>query len=220
MQPGPDQPDPRFTAPMATPASTSRPRGAGMVGAGVLLVIAAVGWFLYSLIGGLLGVDDRLTTMPVPGEAIVEVEEPGDLKLYVQVRGGMPPPAVTLEQLDVQVRGPEGELAKLRGPGVSERYDINGTSGYLIGVAEVTEPGRHDITVEPARGGEAPFELAAGDVDIVGTILRTFAAGIPLLLGIVLIVIGVVRQAASRRRAAAMAMPMPPPAPSSRSDGW
>ena len=198
-------PDPhdQIAAQTGSQAVPGRPGITGYV-VGGLLITLAVGWFVYALVSGLLGIDDRMQYVPVPGTATITVDEPGDTVIYVETTGEIDGSPYTFtgstSDLGITITGPEGNTVPIGTPGFTGEYSIPGHTGHSLASFDAPAAGRYEIATTIGGSTEGPprYTLAVGSMGIVEILLLSFAAGIPLLIGIAVIIVTARRRSTRR----------------------
>jgi hypothetical protein len=156
----------------------------------------------------------------VPGEASVNVEEPGDFVIFYESRSVVdgrtfstgPLPGMTLRL----VSDSTGEPVEFTEPSTTVSYDVGGRSGESIAAFAVDEPGDYTLTAvypDGQEGSEVVLAIGSGSTGAVGLALGLAGVGIILVIaGIILAVRTYVRRRRARRLVDG-AIPAPVPAP-------
>lgn len=168
---------------------------------GAFFIVLAIGWFVYSLVSGLLGISDDMQYVSVPGTATIAVDEPGSTTIYFEHKGTIDGnPYVyggSTAGLDITVVDPDGTSLAIGTPGFSEEYSLPSHSGTSLAEFDAPVAGDYEIAATINGDGDATpsYSLAIGSTGLLGIIVTSFAAAIPLVIGIVLIVVTAARRA-------------------------
>ncbi|MEE2907204.1 MAG: hypothetical protein VX527_05150 [Planctomycetota bacterium] len=182
---------------------------------GVLLIAAAI---LIVILGVVFSVSRfNMTQVVMPGTAEFEMASAGKLNLAYEPRttvdgvlyASPEQPTITfhLESLDG-----DGE-ATFRPPLVAVNYSLMGRHGYYIGVAEL-ESGRWKLTGVAAPGDDRSGVYAYGQMSVTSIVIPilivSLVAAVLAPIGLGLLIVGIVLQVHSRRRARLTSPATPP----------
>lgn len=169
-----------------------RKAGGGLILAGVILLVAAI---LVAVIGiwmgasGAMDYAESIKPFSAPGETTVEVDEPGDYRIFSE-SGALP------SDVAVTVTSPSGTSLELR-PNTSETYGFDNRQGASIYGFRADAPGTYTVTAT-SEGSTAQLAVGPSIMSAAGSlfgILGGVCLGALLgVVGLVLLIIGIVKR--------------------------
>lgn len=160
---------------------------------------------------------DALQRVSVPGEGTIDLDSPGEFRLYVEGTGSSAPlgtldrSAVTIESVE-----PDSTPLDLRSVPLDENYDFGGPAGRSAFAFTVDDPGEYLVTVTDAPPDVS--NVAVGPrLDLLGAIGSVFVAifvpigvgGLFVLAGGIVLIVTAVRRSGSAKRQRMAAGPPP-----------
>jgi hypothetical protein len=135
-----------------------------LIAIGVIAFLAIDAYVIYRVFKSRASADDY-GRFDVPGEAAVTLPAGGKLKISYQEEYTAPGGEGSIEfyvpkELQIEVRGPDGEPVEIKGPGFRGAGQSAGTgrgwSRTLVGTVEIAQPGEHTVTAQPQVEGVEP----------------------------------------------------------------
>ncbi|MEW6262632.1 MAG: hypothetical protein AB1641_06090 [Thermodesulfobacteriota bacterium] len=180
-----------------------------------LIILAGVAGFVYHLFTGLTGLTQGIVRVQAPGRQEIQLDEPGQYTIFLEVSPGAEAQAVEYEDLlkglHLRLETLSGQAIKLGQVRGSSTYDLEGRRGVSLMQFEITSAGRYRFLADyekstPARPATLTmiqgFAAKLTRVIIIGLAIM-FGA---LLLGGLVIVLAVVLYLSGRKKQA----PTPP----------
>jgi hypothetical protein len=181
-------------------------------------ILSALIWLLgFGAAGVLLAVQipklgDRLTQVVVPGEAALNLTEPGTYTIFHEresVVDGKVYSSRNISGLRVALRTAQGEQIRVSGPAASSRYNFGGRSGVGLFTFEIAAPGTYRLSAAYDDGRAQPRAVLAIGAGFVSSMLAMIFGGIAFAFaGTIVAVLVAVMVFVKRRKARPMPMTM------------
>lgn len=173
-------------------------------------IAASTAWFVLGFVGLDRAIGD-LERVPVPGQAVVELEAGRQAVYYESAEGS----DAAVPGLQIRLVSPDGTAVPVGAHGGKVSYDVGGQGGRSVAGFEVPEDGAYRLTVVPTGAFSPGATLAVGP-GVGGRIVRIVVGGVAIvlatvLLGVVLLVRARRRRTATRGSRGAAAPTAPPP---------
>ena len=191
--------------------------GGGLIGLGVAAAIVVFVLAFQRPLEEFRELSDQIDAMerfPVPGEAVVTLDQPGEYVVYAEGDGIAPIGRVGATSVTVESTTPDSRPLILRSVGIDETYDFGGHAGRSALEFTVDKPGDYRVTVGQVPASVTgvavgpPVDLFAAIGSIFVVIFVPFAVGgVFVLAGVIVLVVTGVRRTSSTRRVRTAANP-------------
>jgi hypothetical protein len=197
-----------MTATPQTPAA----RPPGRIWYFVAVLVATAGWIgmVVVLAAGLAGSAERMTRVVVPGQAELDLQQPGNYTIFHEYQSTIGNRVYNVESvsgLNVSVRAKAGGPPLPLRSGVSSQYNYSGHAGRSLFNFEIREPGSYILSAAYDDGRKEPQTVLAIDRGFVGSLVVTILGALALALGgmataITMFIVVFVKRRRARRSAA------------------
>lgn len=170
---------------MSTPATTAKPPpGKGWYVLAAVVLLATIAGFTIFLLARLNGLGASLLQVVVPGEAQLNLVEPGSYTIfheYNSVVDGRVYAVPVLSGLRVSVTSPAGKTLALNAPSGTSRYSFAGREGTSIFTFQVGEPGTYRLAASYENGRAEPRTVLSVGSGFVSSIIVTVMIGLLIM---------------------------------------
>jgi hypothetical protein len=176
----------------------------------VPFLLLGIGFFIYTLLHGILRITDSLTQVVVPGETTLALKHGARYTVFYEqqsvINGRIYSTNEPLSGLKCDVTSvSHGEAIPLRQPSMSTTYDVGGRSGKSVLEFSIAQDGQYRLVCGYATGSRGPeVVLAVGSgvgEDIMSTVFRSFGAifGGGILAAIIFLIVFFLRERSKKR---------------------
>jgi len=169
-----------------------------MFGLAVLIVIAGVAIFGWTIFSSISGIGDELDQMTAPGTADLDLQEVGDYTIFYEnpsiiddrfrSTGEMFPSGLEIEVVDIS----SGEKVDLRSPAGSSTYTIGGRSGRSVMAFGIDHPGVYRMVTRYPPGREGAEVVLAVGHGFMGKMISMMMVSFVVLFGSIIIAAAIV----------------------------
>jgi hypothetical protein len=167
-------------------------------GLAVLIVIAGLAIFAWTIFSGISEIGDELVQMTAPGTADLDLQEVGDYTIFYESAGIIDdriystgetfPSGLEIEVEDLS----SGEKVDLSSPKGSSTYTIGGRSGRSVMAFSIDHPGVYRMTTRYSPGREGPKVVLAVGHGFVGKIILLVMVSLAALFGSIIVAAAIV----------------------------
>ncbi|NLX23190.1 MAG: hypothetical protein GXY55_16180 [Phycisphaerae bacterium] len=167
-----------------------------------------------SMIRMIMQAGEGFTRIVVPGEGVVQVDEPVTLTIYHEYSGWVDGQTYSnpknLPTLKVAVTGPDGQPVPVQAGGANETYTMGAREGVALSRFDASQTGEYRVAGSLSADVAEQTVIAVGESflgRLLGTILMTTLGavfgGLCCLAATIVFLVTIIKRSSARRRLAA-----------------